>query len=82
MIGTALIGAWIAQVGFWILLIVGVAYGELGKKWVGAMVALWLAGYVGLPRISMFGGLLITSYVAVLDIVLVFKVFKGDIRIG
>jgi len=30
----------------------------------------------------MFSALFVTSYVAVLDIALVFIVFKGDVRIG
>ena len=39
-------------------------------------------GYIALPRISWLGGFLVTSYVAVLDIVLVFIVFKGDVRLS
>jgi len=44
-------------------------------------VVFWLAGYIGLPRISYWTGPFVTSWVAVLDIVLVFIVFKGDVRL-
>ena len=64
MIGSQAVAAWIAQFAFWVLLIIGMSYGELSKKW------------------AMFSGLFLTSYVAVLDIALVFIVFKGDVRIG
>jgi hypothetical protein len=82
MIGSQAVAAWIAQFAFWVLLVIGIAYGELTKKWAAMFVVVWLAGYIGLPRLSMFSGLFTTSYVAVLDIVLVFVVFKGDVRIG
>ena len=82
MIGSQAVAAWIAQFAFWVLLIIGIAYGELSKKWAATLVVLWLVGDVGLPRLSMFSGLFLTSYVAVLDIALVFIVFNGDVRIG
>ena len=44
-------------------------------------VVFWLAGYIGLPRISHWTWPFVASWVAVLDIVLVFIVFKGDVRI-
>ena len=81
MTGSQAIGAWIAQLAFWVLLVLGLGYRELRKRGGALFVALWVAGYVGLPRLSWFGGLFVTSYVAVLDIVLVFIVFKGDVRL-
>jgi hypothetical protein len=36
----------------------------------------------GLPRISFAAGPFVTPYVAVLDIALVFIVFKGDVRMS
>jgi hypothetical protein len=81
MIGSPFIGAWVAQVGFWILLALGIARSALGKTWAAIFVVLWLAGYLGLPRIAWWTGPLVTSYVAILDIVLVFVVFKGDVRL-
>ena len=73
--------AWIAQASFWVLLAIGAVSGELNRRRVAVFVALWVAGYFGLPRISPITGLFVTSYVAVLDIALVFFVFKTDIRI-
>jgi hypothetical protein len=81
MIGSPFIGAWVAQVGFWILVALGIARGALRMTSAGILVALWLAGYVGLPRIAWWTGPLVTSYVAILDIILVFVVFKGDVRL-
>lgn len=75
------LGAWIAQIAFWVLLIRGISYRELSKKLAAIFLALWLAGYLGPPRISSFSGALVTPYIAVLDIVLVVLVFKGDVRL-
>jgi hypothetical protein len=44
-------------------------------------VTLWVAAYFGLPLVS-FGGLFLTPSVAVLDLVLVFLIFKGDVRLN
>jgi hypothetical protein len=81
MIGSPLIGAWIALLTFWVLMALGVGSGALSRKAVGVFVVLWLAGSIGVPRIAWWMGPMATSYVAVLDIVLVFIVFKGDVRI-
>ena len=81
MIGSQAAAAWIAQLAFWVILALGIGSGELNRKRAALFVALWVAGYIGLPRISWFAGLFVTSYVAVLDIVLVFIVFKGDVRV-
>jgi hypothetical protein len=72
--------AWIAQLVFWALLLLGVAFGELRPKSVGVFLLLWMIGYAGFPRISSMWGLFLTPYIAVLDIVLVFLVLKGDVR--
>jgi hypothetical protein len=76
------IAAWIAHLAFWILLPYGWFWDELSGRGVAAFVALWAAGFFGLPLISPVGTALFPSYVAVLDIVLVFMVFKGDVRLG
>ena len=60
----------------------GVFTGSLSNKRAAVFVALWMIGYLGLPRISWSTGLFVTSYVAILDIVLVFVVFKGDVRLS
>jgi hypothetical protein len=75
------IAAAIAQIAFWIVLVVGLAFGELRWPAAALFVVLWIAGYLGLPRLFGSGDLLMTSYVAVLDIALVFLVFKRDVRL-
>jgi len=74
----AFIGYWI----FWILLVYGVGAGELSLKRAAAFLVLWVAGRIGLayvpwePAHGMF-----SSFVAILDIALVFAIFRGDIRL-
>ena len=77
---SATVAGWIAQVAFWTLLIIGAWSEDLGRRTLGLFVVLWLAGMFGLPHVS-FGAGLSTPFVAVLDIALVFLVFKGDIRL-
>jgi hypothetical protein len=60
-----------------VLLIVGVALRELTSATTAVFVGLWIAGFFGL-RTILYGGL-VSPYIAVLDIALVFVVFKGDI---
>jgi hypothetical protein len=74
--------AWIAQLVFWALLLVGAAVRELSTRSIGAFLFLWLVGYAAFPRISWRWGLFTTPYVAVLDIVLVFIVLKGDVQLS
>jgi hypothetical protein len=81
VVGSPLVGAWIAQIAFWLLIAFGINAGALNKKQVAGLVALWLVGYLGLPRLAWWTWPFVTSWVAVLDIVLVFIVFKGDVRI-
>jgi hypothetical protein len=77
--GSEVVSTWVAQLAFWTVLLVGVLYGELHKWTALGFVLAWVIGYVGLPRVSTIGGPLVTPYVAALDIVLVFLVFKGDV---
>lgn len=81
MLGSSGIAAWVAHVAFWALLLIGVGSGEVGKKGGALFVALWLAGYFVLPFLPS-GGFLLPPYLAVLDIALVFTVFKGDVRLS
>jgi hypothetical protein len=76
---SATIAAWIALWGFWILLLVGLSRGELGTRGVAVFIVLWLAGQIGARFVPY--PLLLVPYVAVLDIALVFTIFKGDVRI-
>ena len=52
MVGSPLVGAVVAQLAFWVLLVLGIAYGTLKKLGTAVFVLLWLAGYIGLPRIA------------------------------
>ena len=79
--GSPAIATLIAQVAFWVLIALGIGYGALSKKAAVIFVVSWLAGYIGLPRISYWTWPFVGSWVAVLDIVLVFIVFKGDLKI-
>ena len=80
--GSAGVAAWVAHIAFWLLLAYGCILGELRARSSIAFVALWLAGLFGLPYVpyepvhAMF-----SSFVAILDIALVFAVFKGDVRL-
>jgi hypothetical protein len=80
MTGAPLIAGWIAQVAFWILIVLGLAFEELSRGAAATFVVLWLAGMFGLPYLP-YGEFLFGPFVAVLDIVLVFIIFKGDVRL-
>jgi hypothetical protein len=82
VVGSPLVGAWIAQCAFWVLLALAISYGALARRGVALFVVLWVVGEVGVPRIAWWTWPMVASYVAVLDIALVFIVFKGDVRIG
>ncbi len=70
----------IAHLAFFILLLLGWFSGELSRRVATVMVGLWVAGYVASTLITPLD-LLMTSYVAILDIVLVLAIFKGDVRL-
>jgi hypothetical protein len=80
MIDSSGVAGWIAQIVFWALILLGVGSGELEIKGAAIFVTIWLAAYIGLPLVSL--GLLLTPCVAVLDVVLVFLVLKGDVRLS
>ena len=69
----------VALWGFWILLGVGWMLGELHAKGIAISVLLWLVGFAGFS----FAGyeVLFIPYIALLDIWLVFVIFKGDVRL-
>jgi hypothetical protein len=81
MVGSAGLAAWIAQIAFWALLLIGVGFGELGRKGGAFFAALWLLGSFGLQFVPS-GGMLLTPYLAIVDIILVFVIFKGDVRLN
>jgi hypothetical protein len=74
-------GALIAGWAFWILLAYGWATAELTNKRIAVFVALWLLGWFGFSLMPYSGRPLFTMFVAMLDIVLVLTIFKGDVHI-
>ena len=82
MIDSAAVAGWIAQLAFWVLLSLGVFFGELSRRAVIVFLVLWAVGYFGLPRLSAQSGLAVMPYTAVLDIALVWLVFKSDVRLS
>lgn len=79
--GSPVIAAWIAHVVFWSVLALGRIVGELRTLHVVTFVGLWIASVFGLPQLASAAGLS-TSCVAILDIALVFLVFKRDVRLS
>jgi hypothetical protein len=75
---SAAIAAFIAHVTFWGLLVYGWFWNEIGPRGVAVFLLLWVAGLVGV-RQTPFGDALFPSFVALLDIALVFIIFKGDV---
>jgi hypothetical protein len=78
--GSPAVAAFIAHVAFWTLIAYGSAVGELRARGVMVFVAAWLGGRFGLPYVP-YGAALFSSFVAVLDIGLVFVIFKSDVRL-
>ena len=76
--GLAGLAAWVAHGAFWAVLAIGWFSEELGVRGVVVFLVLWFSGFFGLPFLP-YGAALFTPFVAVLDIVLVFVVFKGDV---
>jgi len=82
MVGSPVVAAFIAHAVFWALLVYGWSTDAISTARAGVILALWMAGAIGLPRVpyapahDMF-----PSFVAVLDIALVFMIFKADVRL-
>ena len=68
----------VAHIAFWGVLFIGAR--EMGLRRTGFFAVLWIIGYLGSTWITS-GPAVFASYVAVLDIVLILVVFKGDIRL-
>ena len=69
----------VAVWGFWLLLLLGWWLGEIGWKAATIFVVLWGAGFVASGFV--LSGMLFLPFVAILDIALVFIVFKGDVTL-
>ena len=75
------VGALIAHVAFWVLLAYGWFWEDLGPRGIAVFVALWVGGMYALEWIPQGPGMFF-SWVALLDVALVFLIFKGDIRLS
>jgi len=80
--GSVGIAGWIATLAFPGLLIWGFFADEVGPKAIAVFVVLGAVAWMGLPAMRPGSAYLVTSALAVLDIVLVLMVFKGDIRLS
>lgn len=78
--GSPAVAAWIAHVAFWVLLAHGWMAGEMGMRGTIIALSLWLSAYLGLPFLP-YGSGLFPAFVALVDIALVFVIFKGNVRI-
>ena len=76
--GSAGLAGWIALIAFWVLVAIG--WDELGPKRAAVFVIFFFAGFLGRAYVP-YGAALFSSYLAVLDIALVFVIFKGDVRL-
>ena len=74
------ISALIAHVAFWVLLVYGWLWDELGRRGIAVFLLLWIAGFFGVGLIP-YGDAMFFSYVALLDVALVFIIFKGDLPV-
>jgi hypothetical protein len=80
LIGSAAIAAFVAHAAFWCLLIWGWFSAELRMRGLVVALAFWIGAYLAAPALP-FGAAMFSSFVALLDIVLVLVIFKGDILI-
>ena len=82
VVGSPAIAAFFSHAAFWGLLVYGWAWTHLKPTRIAVFLILWFAGRIGLPYVpyepahAMF-----SSFVAVLDIALVFVIFGGDVRL-
>jgi hypothetical protein len=79
--GSIAVAAWIAKGAFLVLLAVGVWSGDLRRTGTAVFLALGLSIWLALPYVPN-GVNFVTPALAILDIGLVFAVFKKDVRIG
>jgi hypothetical protein len=75
--GSIAVAGWIAHGAFWVLLVYGWAVDELHATAITVFLLLWLIARFGLPYLDAAAFFL--TWVAVLDIALVFIIFKADV---
>ena len=79
--GSVGLAAWIALLLFPALLIIGALRGDLGRTAIAVFVCVGTFVWMVLPRMTSAGANYVTPALAILDIALVFLVFKGDVRL-
>jgi hypothetical protein len=80
-VGSVGLAAVLVRALFPALLVFGWVRGELAPRASAAFMCLGALAWLGLPRLLPGQGDLVTTALAILDIALVLKVFKGDVRI-
>jgi hypothetical protein len=82
-VGSPAIAALVAQTVFFVLLAYGWFARMLDVAPCAIVAALWIAGAIGFPYLP-YGPAraMFSSYVAVLDVALVFLIFKGDVPLS
>ena len=55
-VGSVGVAAWIAQVAFWVLIVLGIGYGDLSKTAAIPFVLSSFTGYLGIHRILWWAG--------------------------
>jgi len=78
--GSAGVAALVAHLAFWILVLYRWLIEEQRVRAIGVPLALWVAGFLGLPYLP-YGEALFPSYVAVLDIALLIAIVKDDVSL-
>jgi hypothetical protein len=78
--GSAAAGSFIAHLVFWTLVIWGLVTREMSARAAALVVTLYFGAMVGLDYLP-YGPSVFPSIVAVIDIVLVFVLFKGDVHL-
>ena len=75
--GSITVAGWIAHAAFWFLLVYGWAVDEIHATALAVFITLWVIARFGLPYLD--AAAFFTTSIAILDIVLVFLIFKADV---
>jgi hypothetical protein len=78
--GSSAIAAWIGHVVFWVLVVWGWATDSLSVRAAIIVSLLWIVPFLCLDFVP-WAAPFFSPYVAAIDIILVFLMFKGDIRL-
>ena len=69
------------HVVFWVLLVAGWWMSELSSRQIAIAIALWLVAILFVFNLTS-GLYWMTAMVAIMDVMLILKIFKGDIRVS